>query len=273
MKIVKEIDQNILNDEICLIPTMGALHEGHLSLIKKGKEFGVSTMVTIFINELQFDSKEDFSNYPSKIEDDIKTLGNLDIDYLFIPENNYIYPDSGYEKIDSGAIGKKFEGNSRPGHFNGMLTVVNRLFQLTLPKIAVFGKKDAQQLFLIKEMVNKKNYQIKIIEGLTVRDNLGLALSSRNLLLSKYGEEKARLINQILNHSKKEFCETKDLNIFKKLKSYYSDGDIEIDYLAIVDSETFGDPIEQTENYIIIIAAYIENIRLIDNIEFKLERV
>ena len=83
MKIVKEIDQNILNDEICLIPTMGALHEGHLSLIKKGKEFGVSTMVTIFINELQFDSKEDFSNYPSKIEDDIKTLDNLDIDYLW----------------------------------------------------------------------------------------------------------------------------------------------------------------------------------------------
>lgn len=122
-------------------------------------------------------------------------------------------------------------------------------------------------------MVNKKNYQIKIIEGLTVRDNLGLALSSRNLLLSKYGEEKARLINQILNHSKKEFCETKDLNIFKKLKSYYSDGDIEIDYLAIVDPETFEQPLEKTDNYIIIIAAYIENIRLIDNIEFKLERV
>ena len=125
MKIVKEIDQNILNDEICLIPTMGALHEGHLSLIKKGKEFGLSTMVTIFINELQFDSKEDFSNYPSKIEDDIKTLGNLDIDYLFIPENNYIYPDSGFEKIDSGAIGKKFEAT------HGLATLMECLPLLT----------------------------------------------------------------------------------------------------------------------------------------------
>ena len=273
MKIIKKINQNILDDEICLIPTMGALHEGHFSLIKKGKEFGLSTMVTIFVNEMQFNSKKDFNNYPSKIEDDIKTLKHLGIDYLFIPENNYIYPDSGFDKIESGAIGKKFEGNSRPGHFDGVLTVVNRLFQLIKPKSAIFGKKDAQQLFLIKEMVTKKNYPIEIIEGLTVRDNSGLALSSRNLLLTQKGEEKARLLNKILNQSKKEFCETKKLDIFKKLKSYYSNEDIDIDYLEIIDSETFLEPLKGAQNYIIIIAACIENIRLIDNIEFTLEKV
>ncbi len=273
MKIIKKINQNILDDEICLIPTMGALHEGHFSLIKKAKEYGFSIMVTIYVNKMQFNNKKDYIDYPSKIEEDIKALESLDIDYLFIPENNYIYPDSGFEIINAGALGKKFEGNSRPGHFDGVLTVVNRLFQLIKPKVAIFGKKDAQQLFLIKEMVSKKNYPIKIIEGMTIRDNSGLALSSRNLLLSKSGKEHARFLNQIINQAKKDFSGRKQLNIFEKLKSYYSDGDIEIDYLEILDSETFSKPLKETENYIIIIAAYIENIRLIDNIEFRLERV
>ena len=128
-------------------------------------------------------------------------------------------------------------------------------------------------MFLIKEMVNNKNYPIEIIEGLTFRDNSGLALSSRNLLLTQSGEEKARILNKILNQSKKEFCETKQLDIFKKLKSYYSNEDIDIDYLEIIDSETFVAPLKRAQNYIIIIAAYIENIRLIDNIEFRMDIV
>ncbi len=272
MKIIKEIDQEILDNDICLVPTMGALHEGHLSLIKEGKESGLVVMVSIFINEMQFNIKEDFINYPKSVEKDIKLLENLDIDYLFIPESNYIYPLSGFDKIDSGALGKKFEGNSRPGHFDGVLTVVNRLFQLIKPKVAVFGKKDAQQLFLIKEMVNKKNYQIKIIEGSTVRDDLGLALSSRNLLLSEFGKEKARLLFDTLNQSKKHFYETNNLLVFEKFDSLYSSNDITLDYLEILDSETFAKPVDKTNAYLIIIAAYVENIRLIDNIEFRMEK-
>ena len=198
MKIIKEINEHILNMEICLIPTMGALHEGHLSLIKEGKESGHSVMVSIFVNEMQFNNQEDFKNYPKTIEEDIRILEKLDIDYLFIPENNYIYPEGEFDRIDSGSIGKIYEGNFRPGHFDGVLTVVNRLFRLIKPKVAIFGKKDAQQLFLIKEMVNKKNYQIKIIEGSIVRDNLGLALSSRNQLLTEAGKKKASLLYETL---------------------------------------------------------------------------
>ena len=272
MKIVKEIDQEILENDICLVPTMGALHEGHLSLIKEGKELGLQLMVSIFINEMQFNSKEDFINYPKSIEDDIKILENLEIDYLFLPESNYIYPLDGFDRVDSGALGKKFEGDSRPGHFDGVLTVVNRLFQIIKPKVAIFGTKDAQQLFLIKEMVNKKNYQIKIIESLTVRDDSGLALSSRNLLLSEFGKDKARLLHDILNQSKAYFCETKNLLVFEKFKSIFLKNDITLDYLEILDSETFTKPEDGTDTYIIVIAAYIENIRLIDNIEFRMEK-
>ena len=272
MKIIKEIDQEILDKNICLVPTMGALHEGHLSLIKEGKELGLQVMVSIFINEMQFNIKEDFINYPKSLEEDIKVLENLEIDYLFLPESNYIYPLTGFDRVDSGVLGNKFEGSSRPGHFDGVLTVVNILFQLIKPKVAIFGKKDAQQLFLIKEMVKEKNHQIKIIEALTVRDDSGLALSSRNLLLSEFGKEKARLLYDILNQSKAYFCETKNLLVFEKFKSIFSENDITLDYLEILDSEKFTIPVDQTDTYIIVIAAYIENIRLIDNIEFRMEK-
>ena len=272
MKIIKEINEYILSQKICLIPTMGALHAGHESLIKEGKESGHSVMVSIFVNEMQFNDKNDFNNYPKTIEEDIKTLEKLDIDYLFIPESNYIYPDGEFEKLESGNIGKKFEGKSRPGHFDGVLTVVNRLFTLIQPEVAIFGKKDAQQLFLIKEMVYKKNYEIKIIESSTVRDTLGLALSSRNSLLTATGKKNARLLYQILNKAKRDFLETKKPIVSDKFSGTYSNTDINIDYLEILDLDTFSKPTDKTDVYIIIIAAYIENIRLIDNIEFRLEK-
>ena len=273
MKIIKEIDQYILGQNICLIPTMGALHEGHLSLIEEGKKLGFSVMVSIFVNEIQFNNKEDFNNYPRAVEEDIKILEKLDIDYLFIPENNYIYPEGEFEQIDSGIIGKKYEGNSRPSHFEGVLTVVDRLFKLIKPKVAIFGKKDAQQLFLIKQMVKKQNYKIKIIEGLTVRDKFGLALSSRNLLLTKGGKKKANFLYEVLNETKIEFSKTKNLKVFDKFYSTYLKHGMKIDYLEILDSKTFCKPTDKTQVYIIVIAAYVENIRLIDNIEFRLESI
>tara|TARA_B100001250_G_C19711530_1_gene749438 strand:- start:471 stop:1229 length:759 start_codon:yes stop_codon:yes gene_type:complete len=252
---------------------MGALHEGHLSLIKEAKKLSLPVMVSIFINKRQFNDEEDFNNYPNKIEKDIKILESLYIDYLFIPENNYIYPKTGFEKISSGNLGKKFEGSSRPGHFDGVLTVVNRLFQLIEPKIAIFGMKDAQQLFLIKEMIDKKNYQIKVFEVPTVREELGLALSSRNLLLSEAGKEKARLIYKILKEARKDFLQNKDVFVFQKYNSIYSNANLKIDYLEILDLKTFSTPLDNTENYIIIIAAIVDGLRLIDNIEFKLEKL
>ena len=269
MKIIKEINQDILNSDICLIPTMGALHEGHLSLIEEGKKLGLLTMVSIFVNEKQFNEEEDFNSYPRPIEDDIKILQDLNIDYLFIPENNYIYTENAFEIIDSGVLGKKYEGSSRPGHFDGVLTVVNRLFELIKPKVAIFGKKDAQQLFLIKDLVFKKRYEIEIVGGKTIREGSGLALSSRNLLLSDSGKDKATLLYKILKEVKKDFFDRRELYDFEVFTSKYPN--IGIDYIEILDLETFSKPTEKTYEYIILLAGIIEDVRLIDNIEFKLE--
>ena len=271
MKIIKEINQDILDSDICLIPTMGALHEGHLSLIEEGKKSGLLIMVSIFVNQRQFNEEDDFNKYPRPIEDDIKILEDLNIDYLFIPENNYIFSENAFELIDSGVLGKKYEGSSRPGHFDGVLTVVNRLFQLVKPKIAIFGKKDAQQLFLIKEMVLKKRNEIEIIEVKTIRESSGLALSSRNLLLTENAKEKASLLYTILNEVKKDFCHRREFDTFEDLSSRYLN--LDIDYLEVLDLETFSKPTEKTDEYIILVAANIEGLRLIDNIDFKLEDV
>tara|TARA_B100001996_G_scaffold56956_1_gene40374 strand:+ start:791 stop:1606 length:816 start_codon:yes stop_codon:yes gene_type:complete len=271
MKIINEINQDILDNDICLIPTMGALHKGHLSLIEKGKNLGLQTMVSIFVNEMQFNEKEDFKSYPRPIEEDIKILNNLHIDYLFIPENNYIYSKNSFEIIDSGDLGELYEGKSRPGHFDGVLTIVNRLFQLIDPKVAIFGKKDAQQLFLIKDMLLEKRYKAEIIEVKTVRENSGLALSSRNLLLTDNGKNKASLIYKILKEAKKEFSNNRELSSFEGFSSRYLN--INFDYLEILDLETFSKPTKKTSEYIILAAALIEGVRLIDNIEFRMEKV
>jgi len=271
MKIIKEINQDILDSDICLIPTMGALHEGHLSLIEEGKKTGLLTMVSIFVNHMQFNEEEDFNKYPRQIEDDIKILEDSNIDYLFIPENNYIFSENAFELIDSGVLGKKYEGSSRPGHFDGVLTVVNRLFQLVKPKIAIFGKKDAQQLFLIKEMVLKKRNEIEIIEVKTIRESSGLALSSRNLLLTENAKEKAVFLYSILKEVKKDFCHRREFDAFESFSSMYLN--LDIDYLEVLDLETFSKPTEKTDEYIILVAANIEGLRLIDNIDFKLEDV
>ena len=205
MKIIKEIDKDILSLATCLIPTMGALHDGHIQLIKEGKKMKLPLIVSIFVNPIQFNDKDDFANYPKTIEKDIEILNKLQVDYLFIPESEYIYPSNGFETIDSGELGRKYEGESRPGHFDGVLTVVNRLFKLIEPKAAIFGKKDAQQLFLINEMVVKKEYEIEIIASPTIRESSGLALSSRNSLLTNRGKDKAALLYKVLKSTKKDF--------------------------------------------------------------------
>ena len=271
MEIIKEINKDILAKDICFIPTMGALHKGHVSLIKEGKKSSLPVIVSIFVNEMQFNDREDFNNYPKPIEEDIKVLENFNVDYLFIPENNYVYPKNNFEKVSSGELGKQFEGSSRPGHFDGVLTVVNRFFDLIRPKIAIFGKKDAQQLFLINEMVINKKYEIEIIASPTIRESSGLALSSRNSLLTNRGKDKAALLYKVLKSTKKDFYSTGKTNFLENFSSNYLDEEIDIDYLEILDLATFSKPAENTEEYIILIAAYIENLRLIDNIDFKLE--
>ena len=273
---MKILDTNNLlkNNDTCLVPTMGALHDGHILLIRKAKKTGLKTVVSIFINKLQFNDEKDFLNYPRDIENDKKILKNLDVDFLFLPDEDVIYPKSGFENLYAGEIGNKYEGLSRPGHFDGVLTVVNRLFQLINPHTAIFGSKDIQQLFLIKKLILDKEYKINLIEENTKRTKTGLALSSRNKLLSQEGLIKAENIYKALALIQNELNNSKNLiEIINKGKSLLVSENIHLDYLEILDMDTFLPPNESSSDLVVIIAVLIDGVRLIDNIQFKYEEI
>lgn len=270
-RIINEIDKKIFLEEKCFIPTMGALHKGHLSLVKLGKQStNCKTIVSIFVNKRQFNDESDYDNYPIDLDKDIELLRKEEVDYIFIPDENYIYPKDFVELdgIKSGEKGSLFEGAHRPGHFDGVLTVVNRLFELVNPKSAVFGKKDAQQLYLVKEFFANKSNNLKIIEAEIIRDEYGLAMSSRNRLLSKSGINISRNIFQILQNTKEHFFQNQDIQQAEAFgKELFNENDIEYDYLNFVDPKYFETPEKNQEKLLLITAAYVEGIRLIDNME------
>ena len=270
-RIINKIDKKIFHEEKCFIPTMGALHEGHLSLVKLGKKStNGKTIVSIFVNKRQFNDESDYDNYPIDLDKDIELLRKEEVDYIFIPQENYIYPKdfAGLDEIKSGEKGSLFEGAHRPGHFDGVLTVVNRLFDLVNPTSVVFGKKDAQQLYLVKEFLANKSNNLKIIEAEIIRDEYGLAMSSRNRLLSKSGINIARNIFQILENTKEHFIQNQDIQQSEDFgKKLFDENAIEYDYLNFVDPKYFEIPDSNREKLLLITAAYVHGIRLIDNME------
>ena len=270
-RIINKIDKKIFHEEKCFIPTMGALHEGHLSLVKLGKKStNGKTIVSIFVNKRQFNDESDYDNYPIDLDKDIELLRKEEVDYIFIPQENYIYPKDfeGLDEIKSGEKGSLFEGAHRPGHFDGVLTVVNRLFDLVNPTSVVFGKKDAQQLYLVKEFLANKSNNLKIIEAEIIRDEYGLAMSSRNRLLSKSGINIARNIFQILENTKEHFIQNQDIQQSEDFgKKLFDENAIEYDYLNFVDPKYFETPDSNREKLLLITAAYVQGIRLIDNME------
>ena len=270
-RIINKIDKKIFLQEKCFIPTMGALHEGHLSLVKLGKKStNGKTIVSIFVNKRQFNDESDYDNYPIDLDKDIELLRKEEVDYIFIPQENYIYPKDFAELdgIKSGEKGSLFEGAHRPGHFDGVLTVVNRLFDLVNPTSVVFGKKDAQQLYLVKEFLANKSNNLKIIEAEIIRDEYGLAMSSRNRLLSKSGINIARNIFQILENTKEHFIQNQDIQQSEDFgKKLFDENAIEYDYLNFVDPKYFETPDSNREKLLLITAAYVQGIRLIDNME------
>ena len=270
-KIITTISSDILNEDICFIPTMGSLHEGHLSLVDLGKKTKLKTLVSIFLNRRQFNDIEDFDNYPIQLDKDTQLLEDREVDYIFIPKEDYIYPSKNIEVVVPNEIGNVLEGASRPGHFEGVLTVVKRLFDLIQPNCSVFGKKDAQQLFLIKNMISEFNLNIDLIEGGIIRDTNGLALSSRNNHLSSRAKLNAANIFKSLQKVAKEinlgksFEESVELGI-NSLKQ----NEIDLDYLEIVDEENFNYPNKYSKKLKLLTAAYVENVRLIDNIDIEI---
>jgi pantoate--beta-alanine ligase len=267
MKIIKNpytLQEELKNKEVGFVPTMGALHEGHLSLIKKAREENKIVVVSIFVNPTQFLPGEDLDKYPKKFEADRKICELAGVDYIFAPNISDIYSEDEVMIKAPKIKGYILEGHFRPGHFDGVLQIVLKLFNIVKPKKAYFGRKDAQQLYLIKQMVKNLFLDIEIIEGDTIREKSGLALSSRNVYLSKEEKQKALSISKALKLAAKLSVNEKNCEIIKKemLKVL----EIDIQYIAFVDREFNYIQEIKPKNSIILVAGFVGDTRLIDNI-------
>lgn len=253
-----------------LVPTMGNLHEGHLKLIEEALKKTKYVVVSIFINPLQFNSKDDFRNYPRTLDKDLLILKKLGVPFVFVPSKENIIDTLQTITIHLSDVSNDLCGRFRPGHFNGVATIICKLFNLIQPELAFFGRKDFQQLFLIKELVKQLNYHVEIIPIDTIRDKDGLAKSSRNNLLSDEDRKKAPQLFEIMNAMKEKVMQ-------KKLSFKEIEADAErllntsgwiVDYLAIRSAQTLKTPVHDEIEMVILGAANLGSVRLIDNIEF-----
>ena len=258
--------------KVAFVPTMGALHQGHLSLIEVAKNHAEFVVVSIFVNPLQFGPSEDFDKYPRTLETDSAQLAEAGVDLLFSPTVEVIYPNSPEPTKSAGPIGMILEGAVRPGHFDGMLTVVSRLFDLVQPNVAVFGAKDAQQLHLIKAMATRNYPSLKIIEAPTIREASGLALSSRNRYLDEAAHEVAQQLSAALRSGAAAVHPGGQTNpnlAIEAARAVLAKApEAKLEYIALVDQDTF-EPIENgfSGRALLLIAARVGETRLIDNTE------
>lgn len=236
------------------VPTMGALHAGHAALISAARKRSNQVIVSVFVNPLQFNDPEDLKKYPRTPERDREIAMAAGATEVWFPEYEEIYPNNP-ELIEAGLVGDLFEGASRPGHFSGMLTVVKRLFDLVQPDFAVFGEKDFQQLFLIKEMVAKYKLPIEILAHPIVREADGLAMSSRNVRLTPEERQKALIIYKALNAGRENLRAVLD-----------SEPAWKTDYATVINPENFKEEISAKQRA--IVAGWIGGVRLIDNWEY-----
>ncbi len=253
MKIVK--DSRELPLASAFVPTMGALHDGHGSLFAKAGELSESVVASIFLNPLQFESKLDLDKYPQTPERDIEVAQRYGVTHLYLPNEGDIYP-SGYMKLLAGSLGNIYEGASRPGHFDGVVTVVRRLFDLVRPKWAVFGEKDFQQLALVRAIAG----EVEIVAAPTIRESSGLAMSSRNARLTPQERTAASIIFKALSLGKSAE-EIREILASEPLFT--------LDYAELIDEETFLAPNEGSLSVRAIVAGWINSVRLIDNMAMK----
>ncbi len=256
----------IKDKSIGFVPTMGALHNGHISLIKRSVKENDLTIVSIFVNPTQFLEGEDLDKYPKKIEADKKVCNFAGVDILFLPTSDELYFNDEISITAPKIKGFVLEGFHRPGHFNGVLQVVLKLLNITNPTTAYFGKKDAQQLYLVKKMAKELFLKTKISECEIIRDENGLALSSRNTYLTSNEIKKATQISRSLQNATKLIVkgEISSDNIKKSIKEDLKE--IRVEYIEIVDREFNKLEKVVISNSIILIAAYVGTTRLIDNI-------
>jgi pantoate--beta-alanine ligase len=252
---------------IAYVATMGALHEGHRSLIKLAKTLGDVVVVSIFVNPLQFGPGEDYARYPRPLEDDLQVCEADGVDIVFVPSVSDLYPAGRQITVHAGALGSVLEGHSRPGHFNGVLTVVLKLFNISRPQVAIFGEKDAQQLACIRRMVIDLNLAIEIVGAPIVREPDGLAMSSRNIFLTPSERAVARSLSAALEKAAtQDSVPSARAAAYEVLDRAEAEPCFELDYAAIVNPSTFAEvPDDHVGLATFAVAARVGGTRLIDN--------
>jgi pantoate--beta-alanine ligase len=254
---------------IGLVPTMGALHEGHLSLVREARRMCDKVVVSVFVNPTQFGPSEDFEHYPRDLTKDTALLTDYNVDYIFAPNPEEIYPKDFSTYVNVGGLSKLLEGESRPGHFRGVATIVAILLNTVRPDFAFFGQKDAQQAVIIKRMVRDLAFDTEIVVLPTVREDSGLAISSRNLYLDPEEQQSAAVIHRALKQAKEVF--KKGERHAGKLaeavrNTVETEPRVRLDYVSVVDAETLEklDKLDERPT-LIAVAAYVGKTRLIDN--------
>ncbi len=278
-KDVSDFRETAVSGSLGFVPTMGALHQGHISLVKAAKDACRHVAVSIFVNPTQFNDPSDLQKYPRTPEEDLNLLGTIlsDNDFVFMPEVKEIYPGEDTRIFDFGSIDKVMEGPNRPGHFNGVAQVVSTLFDIVMPDMAFFGQKDFQQVAIIREMVRQMNLPVEIVACPIIREDDGLAMSSRNRrLLPQHRAIAGEIYKNLLRAS--EMAPTESIDSIKNsvIDGINSLPGFRTEYFEIVDSLTLT-PVSNREqlmpekSYFGCIALYAGEVRLIDNIELKLQ--
>ena len=270
-KIMREISKELRfkGKAIGFVPTMGALHEGHLSLIRRAKQENDVVVVSIFINPTQFAQGEDYEKYPRDIESDKEKLEAIAIDYLFLPDVNSLYPEGYSTYVVVEGLSDKLCGKFRPGHFRGVATIVCKLFNIVKPLRAYFGQKDYQQSLIIKRMVEDLNFDIEIIVCPTIREQDGLAMSSRNLYLNEKERQAATVIYKALKEGERLLNKgEKPLDVKLKMHEILKKEPLirEIQYAGVYDPLTLEEVKERQNKYLLAVALKIGDTRLIDNL-------
>jgi pantoate--beta-alanine ligase len=270
---VRAVCHNLRSNDkrLGLVPTMGALHEGHLSLVRAARAQCDAVAVSIFVNPTQFGPTEDLSKYPRQFERDRRLLENEGVDILFAPAVEEIYP-GGVSWVVVNGLSEKLDGRSRPGHFRGVTTIVAKLLHIIEPSAAFFGQKDAAQLAVIRRMVRDLNFPVEIIGCPIVREPDGLAMSSRNVYLSPEERSRALVLQRALNEVQKQFLagERSAAKLITAAKQVLArEPKVALDYFEVVDPETL-DPVEYiSQKVLIAVAANVGSTRLIDNLELQ----
>lgn len=277
MKIIRTIEEmkSIVRETrsqgkiVGFVPTMGYLHEGHLSLVRASLKNADCTVVSIFVNPIQFGPKEDFKEYPRDLTRDSRLLQEMGVDFLFIPDESEMYPINYKTFVEVEDLQDKLCGRSRPGHFRGVCTVVQKLFNIVQPDVAFFGQKDAQQAIILTRMVRDLNMDVRIEVMPTVREKDGLALSSRNIYLKPEERQAALCLSRSLRETEQKFQsgERRTALLIKRIKEIVDAESLaRIDYIVIVNPGSL-EPIEEIhKEALIALAVFIGKVRLIDNV-------